>query len=232
MCNACWKTGAQGQCPFTLASFAANHGYNYLKQYRQQNMLRVWLSSSWITVNKHTTTCIWSFSEEKQWALLVTNLFSSSAFSRSGTDCGSDHCLPICSIDQARSLLHDWYILRLPLRRDVPPFNASASDRMCSTGARWTRGVETFALPNHSLRLGVPVRGGRCFVRRDARRGCFPVKATGSCHANSCDHPSAVSVLSAVYCRGVWYSNAGMGNVSPGVLQLQPWFRRNQHTCM
>lgn len=89
----------------------------------------------------------------------------------------------------------------MPLRRDVPPFNASASDRMCSTGARWTRGVETFALPNHRLRLGVPARGGRCFVRRDI------VKATGSCHANSCNRSYAVSVLFAfvvVFCLGIW----------------------------
>lgn len=207
MCNACWETGAQGQCPFTLASFAANTGYNYFKQCSQQNTLPIWLNLCSIIVNKHTTTCIRSLSEEKNnercW---FTNLFSSSAFSRSGTDCGSDHCLPICSIDQGRSLLHDWYILRLPLRRDVPPFNASASDRMCSTGARWTRGVETFALPNHRLRLGVPERGGRCLVRRDARRGSFPVKATGSCHANSCNHPSAVSVLSVVGTAGEFHS--------------------------
>ncbi len=106
----------------------------------------------------------------------------------------------MCSIDQGRSLLHDWYILRLPLRRDVPPFNASASDKMCSTGARWTGGVETFALPNHRLRLGVPERGGRCLVRRDARRGSFPVKATGSCHAITLVH----SLVSEIYLVTIW----------------------------
>ncbi len=190
MCNACWETGAQGQCPFMLASFAANTGYNYFKQCNQQNMLLIWLNQCGITASKQTNYDLYLKlvrGKKKQWALLVTNLFSSSSFSRSGTDCGSDHCLPICSIDQGRSLLHDWYILRLPLRRDVPPFNASASDKMCSTGARWTRGVETFALPNQRLRLGVPERGGRCLVRRDARRGSFPVKATGSCHAITLD---------------------------------------------
>ncbi len=44
MCNTRWETGAQGQCPFTLASFTANAGYNYFKQYSQQNMLLIWLN--------------------------------------------------------------------------------------------------------------------------------------------------------------------------------------------
>ncbi len=66
MCNACWETGAQGQCPFMLASFAANTGYNYFKQCSQQNMLLIWLNQCGITANKQTTICVWSLSEEKK----------------------------------------------------------------------------------------------------------------------------------------------------------------------